>query len=112
MVTTRLTSHRPWTTLRLPPRGDYPTTRGPGPAPLEALPYRKDDITYRPEYVRLAEAGYVMCRVDGGTGSSEGIAPHEYPLVERSDVATVIEWLATRTGPRATRDVRHQRQHG
>ena len=48
---------------------------GPWPALLEALPYRKDDVTasYRPEYQRLAEAGYVMCRVDvRGTGTSEG----------------------------------------
>ena len=44
----------------------------------------------------LAEAGYVMCRVDvRGTGSSEGIATDEYPLVERTDMATVIDWLAT-----------------
>lgn len=76
----------------------YPDEPGPWPALLEALPYRKDDITaaYRPEYVRLAEAGYVMCRVDvRGTGSSEGIATDEYPLIERTDMATVIDWLAT-----------------
>ena len=65
---------------------------------LEALPYRKDDVTghSRSEYVRLAEAGYVLCRVDvRGTGSSEGIATDEYPAVERTDMATVIDWLAT-----------------
>ena len=48
------------------PEGD-----GPWPAVLEALPYRKDDITGRSrrEYQRLAEAGYVLCRVDvRGTG--------------------------------------------
>ena len=76
----------------------YPDGQGPWPALLEALPYRKDDITaaYRPEYLRLAEAGYVMCRLDvRGTGSSEGIATDEYPLVERSDAATVIDWLAS-----------------
>ena len=30
-----------------------------------------------------------------GTGSSEGIATDEYPLLERTDMATVIDWLAT-----------------
>ena len=76
-----------------------PEGEGPWPAVLEALPYRKDDITgrSRSEYRRLAEAGYVMCRVDvRGTGSSEGIATDEYPAVERTDMAAVIDWLATR----------------
>jgi uncharacterized protein len=75
-----------------------PDGDGPWPALLEALPYRKDDITatYRPEYVRLADAGYVVCRVDvRGTGSSEGIAVDEYPAVERTDMLAVIDWLAT-----------------
>jgi uncharacterized protein len=76
-----------------------PDGDGPWPAILEALPYRKDDdtATYRSEYRRLAEAGYVVCRVDlRGTGSSEGIAEDEYPAVERTDLLTVIDWLATR----------------
>ena len=75
-----------------------PRRRRPWPAVLEALPYRKDDDTsaYRPEYERLADAGYVVCRVDlRGTGSSEGIAEDEYPAVERTDMMTVIDWLAT-----------------
>lgn len=70
----------------------------PWPAVLEALPYRKDDITasYRPEYVRLADAGYVVCRVDvRGTGTSEGIPTDEYPGEERTDMCAVIDWLAT-----------------
>jgi putative CocE/NonD family hydrolase len=76
----------------------WPDGDSPWPALLEALPYRKDDVTasYRPEYQRLAEAGYVMCRVDvRGTGTSEGIAEDEYPAVERTDLVTVIDWLAT-----------------
>ncbi len=76
-----------------------PDGDGPWPAVLEALPYRKDDDTaaYRPEYERVAAAGYVVCRVDlRGTGSSEGIAEDEYPAVERTDMLTVIDWLATR----------------
>ncbi len=75
-----------------------PDGDGPWPAVLEALPYRKDDVTasYRPEYERLAAAGYVVCRVDlRGTGSSEGIAEDEYPAIERTDMLTVIDWLAT-----------------
>jgi uncharacterized protein len=76
------------------PEGD-----GPWAPLLEALPYRKDDITssYGSEYARLADAGYAVCRVDvRGTGSSEGIAQDEYPPVERSDLVTVIDWLASR----------------
>jgi putative CocE/NonD family hydrolase len=75
-----------------------PDGDGPWPAIVEALPYRKDDQTvyYRSEYVRFAEAGYVVCRVDvRGTGSSEGIATDEYPATERTDLAAVIDWLAT-----------------
>ena len=75
-----------------------PDGDGPWPAVLEALPYRKDDDTagYQVEYERLAAAGYVVCRVDlRGTGSSEGIAEDEYPAVERTDLLTVIDWLAT-----------------
>ena len=65
---------------------------------LEALPYRKDDVTgrSRSEYRRLAEAGYVVCRVDvRGTGSSEGIATDEYPPSSAPTWPTVIDWLAT-----------------
>ncbi|MGH2629376.1 MAG: CocE/NonD family hydrolase [Actinomycetota bacterium] len=75
-----------------------PDGEGSWPAVLEALPYRKDDVTghSRTEYRRLAEAGYVLCRVDvRGTGSSEGIATDEYPPVERTDLITVIDWLAS-----------------
>ncbi len=76
-----------------------PSGEGPWPAVLEALPYRKDDVTasYRPEYERLAEAGYAVCRVDlRGTGSSEGRAEDEYPPIEQRDLNEVIAWLASR----------------
>jgi len=75
---------------------------GPWPALLEALPYRKDDLTgtegYREEYHRFAdEHGYVVCRVDiRGTGSSEGPAVDEYTRQEHEDLCEVIEWLASR----------------
>ena len=51
---------------------------------LEALPYRKDDVTssWRPYYASLADGGYVMCWLDiRGTGSSGGIATDEYTAV-------------------------------
>src|SRR5438552_6429518 len=76
-----------------------PEREGPWPALLEALPYRKDDVTasYRSEYERLAEEfGYAVARVDvRGTGSSEGLATDEYPHEEQKDLAEVIDWLAT-----------------
>jgi uncharacterized protein len=72
----------------------------PWPALLEALPYRKDDLTahYRPEYHRFAdEFGYVVCRLDvRGTGSSEGTSTGEYTPEELQDEAEVIGWLAGR----------------
>jgi putative CocE/NonD family hydrolase len=75
-----------------------PATDGAAPCVLEALPYRKDDLTasYRPEYVRLRdEHGYAVARVDlRGTGSSDGVATDEYPAQEQRDLCEVIAWLA------------------
>ncbi len=71
---------------------------GPQPCLLEALPYRKDDLTssYAESYVELRDQhAYAVCRVDlRGTGSSEGDGTDEYPEVEQSDLVTVIAWLA------------------
>jgi predicted acyl esterase len=78
----------------------HPLSGDPHPALLEALPYRKDDVTgtdgYREEYERFAdEFGYVTCRLDvRGTGSSEGIATDEYTETELDDLTHVIAWLA------------------
>jgi putative CocE/NonD family hydrolase len=70
----------------------------PTAALLEALPYRKDDLTAssRDEYERLCdEHGYVVARVDvRGTGSSDGVATDEYPPEEQADLLEVIAWLA------------------
>jgi predicted acyl esterase len=75
-----------------------PVLDGPVPCLLEALPYRKDDLTatYRPEYLRLRDQhGYAVARVDvRGTGSSDGIATDEYPESEQRDLAELIGWLA------------------
>jgi uncharacterized protein len=80
-------------TLYLPQDAD-----GPQPCILEALPYRKDDLTsaYRPDYVRLRDDhGYAVCRLDlRGTGSSGGDATDEYPPREQQDLHTVMRWLA------------------
>jgi len=79
------------TTLYLPQQRTAPCV-------LEALPYRKDDLTatYRPEYIRLRDDhGYAVARVDlRGTGSSEGDASDEYPAQEQRDLCEVIGWLA------------------
>jgi uncharacterized protein len=77
-----------------------PEGNGPWPVVLEALPYRKDDVTqsYWTEYRRLRdEGGYAVVRVDlRGTGSSEGLAVDEYPEQEQGDLCEVIAWLASR----------------
>lgn len=71
---------------------------GPQPCLLEALPYRKDDVTssYVGDYERLRdEHGYAVCRVDvRGTGSSGGDAVDEYPAQEQADLVRLIDWLS------------------
>ena len=71
-----------------------PESAGPNPCIIEALPYRKDDLTasYRPEYTRFRDDyHYAVARIDvRGTGSSEGRAVDEYPLSERTDLAQAM----------------------
>ena len=71
---------------------------GPQPCLLEALPYRKDDLTssYAGSYELLRDRhGYAVCRLDvRGTGSSAGDATDEYPPEEQRDLVEVIAWLA------------------
>lgn len=96
------TSERLWITVRdgerIAATVHRPALTEPVPAVLEALPYRKDDLTagYRPEYTRLRdEYGYAVVRVDvRGTGSSSGIATDEYPATELTDLSDVIAWIA------------------
>ncbi len=82
-------------TLYLP---DHPD---PQPCLLEALPYRKDDLTssYAESYEVLRDRyGYAVCRLDvRGTGSSSGDAVDEYPPEEQRDLVEVIQWLAAQT---------------
>lgn len=69
----------------------------PVPVLVEALPYRKDDVTllYSSEYRRLRdEGGYAVLRIDvRGTGSSEGFAEDEYTKQELQDWLEVFNWL-------------------
>ncbi|MGB0100557.1 MAG: CocE/NonD family hydrolase [Nocardioides sp.] len=71
---------------------------GPQPCLLEALPYRKDDLTssYASSYEELRDRfGFAVCRLDlRGTGSSSGDATDEYPPEEQADLVEVIAWLA------------------
>ncbi len=80
-------------TLYLPDQG-----AGPQPCLLEALPYRKDDLTssYASSYRTLCERhGYAVCRLDvRGTGSSPGDALDEYQEAEQRDLPDAIAWLA------------------
>jgi uncharacterized protein len=81
-------------TLYLPDDG-----RGPWPAILEYLPYRKDDWTLQRDlalYPFVVGQGYVGARVDiRGTGASEGTLPDgEYSDQEQADGMEVIAWLA------------------
>ncbi|GAA1146784.1 CocE/NonD family hydrolase [Nocardioides aquiterrae] len=75
-------------------------SNGPQPCLLEALPYRKDDLTwsYAVGYEDLRDRfGFAVCRVDvRGTGSSSGDATDEYPPAEQADLVEVIAWLAER----------------
>ncbi len=72
--------------------------RGSQPCLLEALPYRKDDLTssYAAGYESLRDRfGFAVCRLDlRGTGSSSGDATDEYPAEEQADLVEVIAWLA------------------
>jgi uncharacterized protein len=74
-----------------------PDGYGPFAALLEALPYRKDDVTasYRSTYERFCAAGFAVLRIDlRGTGTSTGTMDDEYSDIERDDLQTTIAWLA------------------
>ena len=98
-----------------PGRDALPARRrraGPQPCLLEALPYRKDDLTssYAASYRTLCEEhGYAVCRIDvRGTGSSPGDPLDEYQEAEQTRPAR-RDRLARRAGVvrRPGRDVGH-----
>ena len=70
----------------------------PVPAILEAVPYRKGDLTARADarwHGHLARGGYGCLRLDiRGSGDSEGLLHDEYLPREQEDNLAVIRWLA------------------
>ncbi len=68
------------------------------PVILEAIPYRKDDISLYDDSVRMeyfAGHGYICARLDlRGSGNSEGILVDEYTMREQCDLLEVVEWLS------------------
>jgi putative CocE/NonD family hydrolase len=69
----------------------------PVPALLEAIPYRKNDITAPGDASRhayFAQHGYASVRLDiRGSGDSEGILHDEYLSQEQDDVIDVLAWI-------------------
>ncbi|MXY66056.1 MAG: CocE/NonD family hydrolase [Gammaproteobacteria bacterium] len=84
--------------VRLSARIWWPEGRGPFPAILEYIPYRKRDmVRARDErnHPYFAAHGYVCLRVDmRGSGDSEGHMPDMYSDNELADARHVIEWIA------------------
>ncbi|MEU9096014.1 CocE/NonD family hydrolase [Streptomyces sp. NPDC048428] len=72
--------------------------REPVPAILEAVPYRKNDLTSTRDAIHhpyIAGHGYACVRVDlRGTGESEGVLLDEYLEREQCDAEEVLAWLA------------------
>jgi predicted acyl esterase len=70
----------------------------PVPAILEAVPYRKGDLTAPADarwHAHLARGGYACLRLDiRGSGDSEGLLHDEYLAQEQEDNLAVIRWLA------------------
>ncbi|WP_371631043.1 CocE/NonD family hydrolase [Streptomyces sp. NBC_00341] len=88
--------------VRLSARIWRPVTSGrePVPAILEAIPYRKNDLTSTRDAIHhpyIAGHGYACVRVDlRGTGESEGVLLDEYLEREQCDIEEVLAWLAER----------------
>ena len=84
--------------VRLSARIWWPEGRGPFPAILEYIPYRKRDmVRARDErnHPYFAAHGYVCLRIDmRGSGDSEGHMPDMYSDDELADARHVIEWIA------------------
>lgn len=65
---------------------------------LEAIPYRKDDVSLVDDETRFAYfagLGIAGARLDlRGSGSSTGILADEYTPTEQADIVEVVHWLA------------------
>ena len=72
--------------------------KGPVPAILEYLPYRKRDGTAVRDQLThpyFAGYGYACFRVDmRGSGESDGLMEDEYTAQEQADCLDVIDWIA------------------
>jgi uncharacterized protein len=72
--------------------------RRPVPGVLEAIPYRKRDLTSHRDSLHhpyLAGHGYACVRLDlRGSGDSEGVLTDEYTETEHTDIEAVLAWLA------------------
>ena len=72
--------------------------RRPVPGLLEAIPYRKNDVTSISDAGRhgyFAAHGYASVRVDiRGSGDSDGLLLDEYLQQEQDDLVEVIDWVA------------------
>jgi putative CocE/NonD family hydrolase len=69
----------------------------PLPVVMDYIPYRKDEVdpSRAHHYLYLARHGYILARVDiRGTGGSEGVNTDEYTVVEQTDGAAAVEWIA------------------
>jgi putative CocE/NonD family hydrolase len=82
---------------RLAARVWFPET-SVAPAVLEAMPYRRGDISLVDDEMRfryVAAHGYVCIRVDlRGSGDSDGVLDDEYSEQEQADVADAISWVS------------------
>lgn len=78
------------------PRPKTPKERFP--VVLEAIPYRKDDVSLWDDSVRMAYVaghGYICARLDlRGSGDSEGTLIDEYSTREQCDLVEAIDWLS------------------
>lgn len=84
--------------VRLSARLFLPKGRGPVPAILEYIPYRKRDTYRQHDSVwghQLASRGFAYVRVDvRGSGDSEGVLTDEYSEAELADGEAIIEWIS------------------
>jgi len=73
--------------------------RGPVPAIVECIPYRKRDGTaWRDGIMQPAVAGhgYAVLRIDlRGTGESDGLLTDEYTRQEHDDIVAALAWIAS-----------------
>ncbi|OON82982.1 hydrolase CocE/NonD family protein [Streptomyces tsukubensis] len=71
--------------------------KGPVPAVLEYIPYRKNDGTSARDitlHARFAQDGYAAVRVDcRGSGDSDGVMLDEYHATELADALEVLAWI-------------------